>query len=114
MLEDVFFFGDDRFEGELLVALALMGFRGALTRTPMWSTICSMSARGSPARRWAVGADQFDHVGARERRLVDVRRHSAMRARSSALRGCARRSARAAKCASRSSADRARRRATAL
>ena len=77
--------------------------RGALMRTPTSSTICSISARGSPGASMGSWAPISSTMSARVKvGLSMCAAISVMRARSSALRWCVRRSARAARCASRS------------
>ena len=103
--EDAFLLGDDRVEGELLVTFALVRLaRRADAHTHLVDDLLDQRARVAGRVDGQLRADQLDHVGARERRLVDVRGHL-RDARAVQLRCAprARRAARAAKCASRSS-----------
>ena len=103
-VEDAFLLGDDRLEGELLVAFAVMRFaRRADAHPDLVDDLLDELSRFAGRVDGELRADQLDHVGAGERGLVDVRGHLGDARRGRARRaGVARRSARAAKCASRS------------
>ena len=72
--QDVFLLGDDRLQGEPLAAFALVSFaRGADAHTDAVDDLLDQRAWLADRVDGQLGTDEFDHVGARECGLVDVR-----------------------------------------